>query len=78
MSVVVSMRTMTVVNPCQQVHVDADGTEPSASWGTRRKRPDAAVAKHDSQFDEVVITIQVIGFNTEAVEYKNLKGVTLR
>ena len=35
-SVVVSMRTMTVVNPCQQFHVDADATEPSAWMGTRR------------------------------------------
>ena len=40
--------------------------------------PDAAVAKHDSQSDEVVITIQVIGFNAEIVEYKNSKGATLR
>ena len=77
-SVVVSMRTMRVVNPCQQFHVDADGTEPSASRGTRRKRPDAAVAKHDSQSDEVVITIQVIGFNAETVEYKNSKRARLR
>ena len=30
--------------------------------------PDAAVAKHDSQSDDVVITIEVIGFNAETVE----------
>ena len=35
-SVIVSMRTMTVVNPCQQFHVDSDATEPNAWMGTRR------------------------------------------
>ena len=40
--------------------------------------PDAAVAKHDSQSDEEVITIQVIGFNAETVDCKNSKGATLR
>ena len=40
-SVVVSMRTMTVVNPCQQFHVDADGTKPNGWRGTRRSSGEA-------------------------------------